>query len=316
MLRSGSCAPWASSRPRTSILKGSSALQSWCVMHPASDSGPIFRGGADEESEVFLLRCEGAIGALYTGVSLGLERRVTAGQETLCAELSPYLARRRSRGGAQGSEKRRAIPAPLHFQLMPDTGACGKPRGMPHSSRPQARNAGAGGSKMHDESARSVAITKHAVVIAGGGPTGLMLAGELALARVDVAMVERRARQDLAGSRAGGLHSRTIEVLDQRGIADRFLSCSRPHGSVEIERSFDEAGGNAEVAAGSAWWVATRFRWGGSSWCETASGPLCVARTRRRCRGCGSAGRSGRPTRRGRRRRETPSPTACRRGWW
>jgi 2-polyprenyl-6-methoxyphenol hydroxylase-like FAD-dependent oxidoreductase len=51
-----------------------------------------------------------------------------------------------------------------------------------------------------------------------------MLAGELALARVDVAIVERRASQDLAGSRAGGLHSRTIEVLDQRGIADRFLS--------------------------------------------------------------------------------------------
>jgi len=66
--------------------------------------------------------------------------------------------------------------------------------------------------------------TKHAVVIAGGGPTGLMLAGELALARVDVAIVERREGQDLAGSRAGGLHSRTIEVLDQRGIADRFLS--------------------------------------------------------------------------------------------
>src|SRR5437868_12258095 len=67
-------------------------------------------------------------------------------------------------------------------------------------------------------------MTQHAVVIAGGGPTGLMLAGELALARVDVAIVERRANQDLAGSRAGGLHSRTIEVLDQRGIADRFLS--------------------------------------------------------------------------------------------
>jgi len=67
-------------------------------------------------------------------------------------------------------------------------------------------------------------MAEHAVVIAGGGPTGLMLAGELALARVDVAIVERRASQDLAGSRAGGLHSRTIEVLDQRGIADRFLS--------------------------------------------------------------------------------------------
>ena len=67
-------------------------------------------------------------------------------------------------------------------------------------------------------------MAEHAVVVAGGGPTGLMLAGELALAGVDVAVVERRAGQDLAGSRAGGLHARTIEVLDQRGIADRFLS--------------------------------------------------------------------------------------------
>src|SRR6202048_2913810 len=67
-------------------------------------------------------------------------------------------------------------------------------------------------------------MSDHAVVIAGGGPTGLMLAAELALARVDVAIVERRASQDLTGSRAGGLHSRTIEVFDQRGIADRFLS--------------------------------------------------------------------------------------------
>jgi 3-(3-hydroxy-phenyl)propionate hydroxylase len=67
-------------------------------------------------------------------------------------------------------------------------------------------------------------MTEHAVLIAGGGPTGLMLAGELALAGVDVAIVERRASQDLPGSRSGGLHSRTIEVLDQRGIADRFLS--------------------------------------------------------------------------------------------
>ena len=66
--------------------------------------------------------------------------------------------------------------------------------------------------------------SEHAVVIVGGGPTGLMLAGELALAGVDVVIVERRASQELAGSRARGLHSRTIEILDQRGIADRFLS--------------------------------------------------------------------------------------------
>ena len=67
-------------------------------------------------------------------------------------------------------------------------------------------------------------MTEHAVLIVGGGPTGLMLAAELALAGVDAAIVERRASQDLPGSRAGGLHARTIEVLDQRGIADRFLA--------------------------------------------------------------------------------------------
>jgi 3-(3-hydroxy-phenyl)propionate hydroxylase len=72
-------------------------------------------------------------------------------------------------------------------------------------------------------------MTEHAVVIAGGGPTGLMLAGELALAGVDVAIVERRASQDLVGARAGGLHSRTIEVFDQRGIAERFLSQGQLH---------------------------------------------------------------------------------------
>lgn len=67
-------------------------------------------------------------------------------------------------------------------------------------------------------------MTEHAVVVVGGGPTGLMLAGELALGGIDVAIVERRPNQDLPGSRAGGLHSRTLEMLDQRGIVDRFLA--------------------------------------------------------------------------------------------
>jgi len=79
-------------------------------------------------------------------------------------------------------------------------------------------------------------MADHAVLIVGAGPTGLMLAGELALAGVDVAVVERRPDQTLAGSRAGGLHARTIEVLDQRGIAAPFL----------------EAGQTAQVA-GFAW---------------------------------------------------------------
>jgi len=82
----------------------------------------------------------------------------------------------------------------------------------------------------------------HAVVIAGGGPTGLMLAGELALAGVDVAIVERRESQDVAGLRAGGLHIRTIEVLDQRGIADRFISQGQvvrraPFGDTALDTS-------------------------------------------------------------------------------
>ena len=79
-------------------------------------------------------------------------------------------------------------------------------------------------------------MTEHTVVVAGGGPTGLMLAGELALAGVDVAIVERRAGQDVTGRRAGGLHSRTIEILDQRGIADRFLSEGQKHPVVSFHQ--------------------------------------------------------------------------------
>jgi 2-polyprenyl-6-methoxyphenol hydroxylase-like FAD-dependent oxidoreductase len=71
-------------------------------------------------------------------------------------------------------------------------------------------------------------MTDHTVLIAGGGPTGMMLAAELALAGIDVAIIERRTSQAIAGSRAGGLHARTIEVFDQRGIAERFISEGKP----------------------------------------------------------------------------------------
>ena len=63
----------------------------------------------------------------------------------------------------------------------------------------------------------------HDVVVVGSGPTGLMLAAELSIAGVDVVLVERRSDQHVDGSRAGGLLSRSLEVLDQRGVVDRFL---------------------------------------------------------------------------------------------
>jgi 2-polyprenyl-6-methoxyphenol hydroxylase-like FAD-dependent oxidoreductase len=75
-------------------------------------------------------------------------------------------------------------------------------------------------------------MTEHSVVVAGGGPSGMMLASELALAGIDVVLVERRTSQELEGSRSGGLHSRTIEELDQRGIAERFVSAGQTYPSV------------------------------------------------------------------------------------
>lgn len=89
---------------------------------------------------------------------------------------------------------------------------------------------------MQEESGQSLAMD-HAVVIAGGGPTGLTLAGELALAGVDAAIVERRANQDLPGVRAGGLHIRTLELFDQRGIAERFIAQGQVHRAAPFART-------------------------------------------------------------------------------
>jgi 2-polyprenyl-6-methoxyphenol hydroxylase-like FAD-dependent oxidoreductase len=77
-------------------------------------------------------------------------------------------------------------------------------------------------------------VTGPAVVIAGAGPTGMMLAAELALAGTSLVVVERRDTPELAGSRAGGLHARSIEILDQRGVAGRFLAEGKTHPAVSL----------------------------------------------------------------------------------
>src|SRR4051794_36808925 len=71
-------------------------------------------------------------------------------------------------------------------------------------------------------------MTEHAVIIVGGGPTGMMLAAELRLAGVDAVLLERRANAVIESARSGGLHARTLEVLDQRGIGDRIVAAGRP----------------------------------------------------------------------------------------
>src|SRR5690349_10376284 len=85
---------------------------------------------------------------------------------------------------------------------------------------------------MRENTGVKVETKHHEIVIAGGGPTGLMLAAELKLAGVDVVIIERRANQLLDESRAKGLHSRAVEVLDQRGIAERFISVGQRYPSV------------------------------------------------------------------------------------
>ncbi|MFE4822031.1 rifampin monooxygenase [Streptomyces sp. NPDC056704] len=63
------------------------------------------------------------------------------------------------------------------------------------------------------------------VIVVGGGPTGLMLAGELRLHGVHVVVLDKLT-EPTKESRGRGLHTRSVELMDQRGLLDRFLAVS------------------------------------------------------------------------------------------
>src|SRR5689334_19762722 len=116
---------------------------------------------------------------------------------------------------------------PAHNQYISPTGTCSKrPRLAQHRDPSLDRSGGR-------------AMTDHAVLIAGGGPTSLMLAAELKLAGVDVAIIERRSTSERVGPGALGMYSRSIEILDQRGIAERFISQGTKHKAVHLQVPLD-----------------------------------------------------------------------------
>ncbi|WP_456825531.1 FAD-dependent monooxygenase [Cellulomonas sp. P5_E12] len=66
------------------------------------------------------------------------------------------------------------------------------------------------------------------VMVAGGGPTGLMLAAELRMRGVHAVVLERDAEPTRV-VRSLGLHARSVEIMDQRGLLEQFLTLGRQH---------------------------------------------------------------------------------------
>src|SRR4051812_29251274 len=180
---------------------------------------------AADVDEVFL--AVGLLAVAFFAGGMALLRVGAVGRPPIVPRRAPSIRCRTSRRCDHRAVSRRG---PRGTRVGPGGG-----HGQGRAARPRPRGArGPGGGAVRPapplpSPTLGSPMTDHEVVIAGGGPTGLMLAAELTLAGADVVVVERRADQELDGSRAGGLHARTIEILDQRGVAARFVTAGQRH---------------------------------------------------------------------------------------
>ncbi|MYQ47298.1 FAD-dependent oxidoreductase [Streptomyces sp. SID4985] len=71
-------------------------------------------------------------------------------------------------------------------------------------------------------------VNGRGVVVVGAGPTGLLLAGDLATAGIPVTVLEKRPHRISNLSRAFAVHARTLEQLDARGLADELEAAGQP----------------------------------------------------------------------------------------
>src|ERR1700759_412159 len=199
------------------IPRSASTGRSWATVRPVPRPTRI-PGSTSAAAATDAARISSSRPGISNGILARRPRRrgASARLRPLCPGGGSACRSVRRRPSAVAQPRARRITRPQPPTALPRPTSGGSASNITESARPEGRE-------------QRMGTTEHAVVIAGGGPAGLMLAGEVALANVDVAIVERRTEHVLPDARAGGFGARTVEVFDQRGIADRFLAEGHPH---------------------------------------------------------------------------------------